>query len=567
MPPADSIFHVDASDTNTMTIVEEDGTNYVTRWNDADGRDRAAVARGVEKIGGASISIPRPFLNSFDGKTFVDFGTYNNDPYTDKFGYGASMSWTFSDTSIREVYLVYSDVYGSKPYGTPPWDDSDAGSLLLGTCGSLTTYHFHRQGLRLFHGINSAFVNNSLVQVDGVTCTYDYELPEGFHVLRLRPENAVSANAFATDRNTRRGGQRLAEVLVYDRQLSDEEAKQTTLHLMDKWGVEEGEFLAVAATAKNAAGSFVITRSRGALVPGEPKPIFLSIAEEGKPLPEGVRIGALRRCESLRYQRALACGKAYAYQVKMGEGEDALTHEGRFFVSAVVRRPPAVLDNASVHFDASEPSSMTTVESDGTNYVQSWTDLTSASGNVAQRHESYPLPFLSKQNGRSVVDFGTRNAPTYHVTGYGASLLWMYGNGNIREVMMVYSDVPGDWKSTGGAPAFLGWTGGNDFPRVGPAMSAGGAFDSETSLIQVDGLTQAMDYELPEGFHVLRLRPSRAARANTFGYSSQGVGGQRIAEVVIFNQTLSEDDANQITQYLMTKWIMNPSSGLVITLY
>ena len=203
---------------------------------------------------------------------------------------------------------------------------------------------------------------------------------------------------------------------------------------------------------------------------------------------------------------------------------------------------------------------MTTVESDGTNYVQSWTDLASTIGNVAQRHGSCPLPFLSKQNGLSVVDFG--------ITGYGASLLWTQGNGSIREVMMVYSDVPGDWKSTGGAPAFFGWTGGNDFPRAGAAMmSAGGAFDGETSLIQVDGLTQAMSYELPEGFHVLRLRPSRAARANAFGYSKQGAGGQRIAEVIIFNETLSEDDANQITQYLMTKWIMKPSSGLALLIY
>ena len=215
---------------------------------------------------------------------------------------------------------------------------------------------------------------------------------------------------------------------------------------------------------------------------------------------------------------------------------------------------------------------MTTVESNGTTYVQAWTDLAAASGNVAQQYASYPLPFLSKQNGRSVVDFGTYNASTYHIAGYGASLLWMYGNGNIREVMMVYSDVPGDWKSIGGAPTFLGWTGGNDFPRTGTQMSAGGKLQGAESLIQVDGVTRDMAYKLPDGFHVLRLRTGRLttgenARANAFGYSQQGEGGQRIAEVIIFNETLSEDDANQITQYLMTKWIMKPSSGLALLIY
>ena len=561
-PPSDSVFHVDASDTNTMTIVEEGGTKYVTRWNDADGRDCAAQAR-----------TPRPFLNSFDGKTFVDFGTYNNSPYSDKSGYGASMSWTFSDKSIREVYLVYSDVYGSKPYGAPPWDDSDGGAFLLGTCGGLkNNYDFHRQGLHLFHGINSKFVNNSLIQVDGVMQNYDYELPEGFHVLRLRPEKAVSANAFATDRDTmRKGGQRLAEVIVYDRQLTDEEAKQTTDYLLDKWGVcwgvECGLGLTAVATVQNATASFTVTRIKDTLESDEPRPIFFSVAEDGTPLPEGVRIGALRKGESLVYQRRFARGKRYAYRMTIGEGEGAVASEDRFFVSGVVREPPAVLANASVHFDASEPTSMTTVKLDGTNYVQSWTDLASAITNVAQQHASYPLPFLSKQNGRSVVDFGTYNASTYHIAGYGAALLWTQGNGSIREVMMVYSDVPGNWESTTGGPTFLGWTQGNDFPRVGTAMSAGGgALSVQGSIIQVDGVARDIGYKLPEGFHVLRLRTGKDARANAFGYSQQGEGGQRIAEVIIFNNTLSEDDVNQVTQYLMTKWMMK-SSGLVLSIY
>ena len=133
---------------------------------------------------------------------------------------------------------------------------------------------------------------------------------------------------------------------------------------------------------------------------------------------------------------------------------------------------------------------------------------------------------------------------------------------------MVYSDVPGDWESTTGGPTFLGWTGGNDFPRVGTAMSAGGgALSGQGSIIQVDGVTRDIGYKLPEGFHVLRLRTEKNARANAFGYSEQGEGGQRIAEVIIFNEKLSEDDVNQMTQYLMTKWMTNPSSGMVITLY
>ena len=214
-----SRFHFDASDTGTMTTVGENGTNFVTRWNSVSGSGYA-TARDEDR---------RPFLGTFNGRTIIDFGTYNNDPYDHPNGYGASMAWSETDTSIREVFLVYSDVYGDEPYDLP------GGPFFLGSCGDLDTYHFHRNGLKLFYNASQVLAKNGVIQIDGCDQTISYALPAGFHLIHLRPTASVSANAFATDRNTRKGGQRLAEVLVFDAALSDDRVKVISERLYKKW--------------------------------------------------------------------------------------------------------------------------------------------------------------------------------------------------------------------------------------------------------------------------------------------------------------------------------------------
>ena len=140
----DAVFHFDASDTSTMTIVSENGTNYVTRWNCVSGNRYATVLGN------------RPFLGTFNGMTVVDFGTFNNDPYDHPDGYGASMAWSEADRAIREVFMVYSDVAAENP-GDP---------FFLGTCGSLTTVDFHRDGRRLFSSQwASPCIRDGLIQV------------------------------------------------------------------------------------------------------------------------------------------------------------------------------------------------------------------------------------------------------------------------------------------------------------------------------------------------------------------------------------------------------------------
>jgi len=76
-------FHVDASQTNTMTFATHNGTNYITRLNDVRGNGRYASPSSGDNY--TSITAPHaPWLqNDFqNGRSVIDFGTPAGDGLT-----------------------------------------------------------------------------------------------------------------------------------------------------------------------------------------------------------------------------------------------------------------------------------------------------------------------------------------------------------------------------------------------------------------------------------------------------------------------------------------------------
>ena len=215
--PSNAWFHVDASRADTLTAVEENGTNFVTRWNDADGGSVYATAG------------TRPFVNTnaLDGRATIDFGSYHY-PSEGVTGYGGFMNWSATDEAIREVFVVCSD---TEDIADLP--ETMTGNFLL---GDSSKYNFHR-GLNrsLFISFTDAAIRNGLIEVDGVVRAMDYPLPDGFHLVHLRTTGNVRANAFARNRSYSYGGLRIAEVAVYNRVLADDEARSATFGLLGKW--------------------------------------------------------------------------------------------------------------------------------------------------------------------------------------------------------------------------------------------------------------------------------------------------------------------------------------------
>ena len=109
-------FHVDASKADTMTVVSENGTNFVTRWTDV--RPTAGVYATPWEVGESEnwrAVGARPFLREAaqNGRPVVDFGPFANSAFVDgsgkALGYGAAMNWSEGCSSLYEVFIVVAD--------------------------------------------------------------------------------------------------------------------------------------------------------------------------------------------------------------------------------------------------------------------------------------------------------------------------------------------------------------------------------------------------------------------------------------------------------------------------
>ncbi|MBQ6246035.1 MAG: hypothetical protein IJK04_04160, partial [Kiritimatiellae bacterium] len=113
---AKAYFHVDASDLSTMAIETVNGTNFVTRWNDVDGRpDRYAAHCTTVWSCRTDPENRKPFLRPGfqNGLPVMDFGSlltkYNTNELGQALGYGAAMTFDSTTPYIKEGFTVASD--------------------------------------------------------------------------------------------------------------------------------------------------------------------------------------------------------------------------------------------------------------------------------------------------------------------------------------------------------------------------------------------------------------------------------------------------------------------------
>lgn len=211
-----SVLWVDAADDTSFTYnTTTNGdltvtTNSVETWKDKLSRNTATS--GV--ITAARTQKPTR-TGTKNGLPTVDFGLQGN---------GASMEFSRVST-IRTVFWVV--------------DINPASVMFL--LGDTATYHFHRNDTTAAYwgGNTSANVYNGSTYNNGVrvptpTTTL---IPTGYQLISLTTLGNVQANAFCSDRNyaNRFGGQRIAEVLIYDKALNDGERKAVEAYLRKKW--------------------------------------------------------------------------------------------------------------------------------------------------------------------------------------------------------------------------------------------------------------------------------------------------------------------------------------------
>jgi autotransporter-associated beta strand protein len=211
-PATGSVFWVDAA--NEASIVK-DGSGKVSRWNDSGAGGGPSFASQAN----AALQ-PTHVPNALNGKPVVDFGPYSGD------GSGAetSFQWLGFDAQASTIRTVF-------------WVGRGQNFIL----GDDNNYHFHRGAETatspIWHSTythanirgGQTYLNGALVNGTSIG------LPDDYAMVSLVATGNVEASRLVCDRTFRAGGQKVAEIVIYNRVLSDAERLATQTYLSNKW--------------------------------------------------------------------------------------------------------------------------------------------------------------------------------------------------------------------------------------------------------------------------------------------------------------------------------------------
>jgi autotransporter-associated beta strand protein len=212
--PAGALLHLDASNTNSVV---KDGSNKISRWNDASGgTSYAAQATAANQ--------PTLVSDSALGKTVVDFGAFFSNATGRWMQFKNSSGADINLTTIRSVIAVIKGA-----------------NFLL---GDNDKYHFHRstndptsplwssQYASANLRAGQAWLNGGATPLNSTTDN----LPADYWLVSVTTDgNPVEASRLACDRALRTGGQTICEILIFDRVLTAQERVAAETYLRQKW--------------------------------------------------------------------------------------------------------------------------------------------------------------------------------------------------------------------------------------------------------------------------------------------------------------------------------------------
>lgn len=515
-------FWVDAcalTNAGAPDVVLENGTNFVTRWRDV---------RGEGYNFATNITLrPTLRLNDVNGLPSVYFKRVNAVPSQSE-----ALFWDQPMSDIRAVFMVV---------GT-----QEGGGILLGSSAAQNTQDFYRNAWidfwrPIFNASGtgaSAYLLAGAFYLNGVAINPTVTGYNGvFQLVEAYPTGPVRASAFAADRNTVNGNgcQRICEVILYNRELTEQEQINTAEYLMRKW--------------------FGRGTPRAGRLPG-----LTAVAADG-----AGTLGVDQPTDYAAVDRYVGSGDV----VKTGEGTLVLksldiagkrldVREGAVLLKAggTADRIPG---GAFLHVDASQAETVEYAVVGEEKRVSRWNDC--KGGPVFSRMRStdrvYPVLEEGALNGLPVIDFRglvTGNpltpAQCFHEFSVSCS--------NVYDAFLVVGSQAGGNTLLGTKTAGLRHfprTVNSDFTR--PILATDAALPLRMGETRLNGaIVSATSAGLSGGYDLVSFSAyGGGVFAEAFANDRyNATGGQKLGEVLIYDRPLGRDERMDIEAYLLKKW-------------
>ena len=570
LPVSDGVYvRFDVSRPDTIDTAEEGGRRYVTAWRDAESGSVTATPFSGNDGSGAACN-QRPWLSevtSVNGFPLVDFGAFRNatapasdSPYyeTLKETLGPSASLVFPQTTqAREVFVV--------------WQDTQATGTRAFVVGSTGEYHLHRQSAGyLLADYYGTYHQNDETYVDGILRNWKYG-PYDYTKLTVASMNLstpVTLGTLAQDRALRFGGVRIAEVIIYTRELSSLERRAVHAYLQRKWtwGQKSGPYMLRDIQVDSFDQPFDVPEGRTVDVES------LKVLSGQTFIKRGggtLNVGALAN-DGLKLR---VDGGAVTFNGLLADLDDSVPADAPVLWLDATAAESLVYTNLAHGVE-------------GRTYIHRWNDRRPSQ----TQYYALPLemnidtnrPFIAANafGDLPAVDFGNGNIYnnyyywSHEGEGYDAARLRLSANVNVYDGFIVlrmknpdsyYECKDKNGNNSRGRPALFG-VDSQDFTRWGSdRILAGYAGTGQLSAYWcIDGVSYVPYYDAfnfgTADFHVVSFSQLNSIRINRLATERDiTYGGMQIAEFILYNRPLGERERLQTEAYLMKRWKGVPS--------
>lgn len=552
-------LHLDASDAASVETERVGETDYVTFWHSPDW---ANVAYSIEDH--------RPSVNAselLNNRPTIAFGAFGTRTSGNYLVFGKACR------SIKSAYVV--------------WRARDTRVSMLGT--SLASEGAMNSSYDYVSANGNLFRNNlfSSVCTNGVPVERTLPMPTGQWLLveahsKADDSGGLAASALCADRDNNGtcisgyGGADYAEVILFERELSEREKVATRNYLLKKWfpSAPQTELPATPSAPSQSISSLNVSGD----------------VEQMLPSGETMSVGRITGTGTLEKTG----GGTLAVRDVSGLEGSIIVREGTMKLTGAAPQPDAspVTEGLVYHADASW-GVVTEATTEGVQKVVEWKSRLDDGWSAVPPitwGDAKPRYLENALSGKSVIDMAVPTSTNrlqclrFRHNGTDALL------SGLQTVIWVFGSQNGGGYLLGGGDANNAGTAGREWARIAakqiplryptlsdPILYGDADRAARWGSWHVDGVAKTDSPESPDGrwlsggWNIIAWdtkKSSRMATADGFGFDRSIVDGstwsdsngwrmtgqQRLAEVLFYNRTLTEAERETTEAYLKAKW-------------